>query len=160
MLTFFWHTLLRIKDTRATPSGELYTQEFLEYLEPEQNERVEYAWDKTFAVLDRMHALLESNDIPLILLLVPHELQELPEKRAGLSEELVIAKPQELLKEYAEEREITVIDLLPAFEKGENLHFETDFHWSERGHAVVAEELSDGIINFINPPHVEDTDVE
>jgi hypothetical protein len=49
-------------------------------------------------------------------------------------------KPQRLLREWAQQRDVSVIDLLPAFQQADpsKLYFENDIHWTESAHRLAA----------------------
>ena len=141
-LILYWN----IRELFSKPYGFDYDDAFVQYMQPIDPPDVARSWDKTLLLLDKIHDLLSEKNIPLVLVLVPEQIQESSElrKERGLDDkELVIDKPQSILKEYAESRDIPIIDLLPAFQDpDEPLHFEKDLHWNVAGHALAAEEIT------------------
>ncbi len=131
-----------------------YTSALTPYITPESTDDVKYSWDKTFALLDRMHNVLSENNIEFVIIIIPDWIQELPELREKyeIDDAVELNKPQQEIKAYALENNIEVIDLLPLLQEHseEQLHFPQDFHWNEKGHALVAQEIAPRIINFIN----------
>lgn len=141
---FFMFAYWKMKARLGKPAGIDYGNAILPYLRAEETPEVAAAWQKSFALLDRMRAVLSERDIPLVLLLIPDKAQETP------SEGLVIDKPQQLLTDYARARQTPVIDLLPAFQAtNETVHYAQDFHWNPAGHALAAEAATPPIANFI-----------
>lgn len=109
-------------------------------------------WARTRATLSAIRALLERRHIPLVLVLIPDQVQF----DRGLQSEYLAAfgqsaerydfgKPQRLLQAWAREEGVQVIDLFPFFQAAGSpgaLHFRNDIHWNEAGHALAASALA------------------
>ena len=95
------------------------------------------AWQTTLAALDRLFGACRERGIPALLVVVPLKLQ-LEEASTGDA-------PQRLLREFARERSLPYLDLLPALARDESAptYFLDDTHLTARGHAQVAEALAD-----------------
>lgn len=151
---FFLFNYWKIKGAVSRSSDVNYDDALVQYLQKNDSESVAYSWQKTFALLDRMHSGLSQKDVPMMILIIPDRLQEMPDYRAklGLDDSgLVLNKPQKLLIDYAKSRKIGYIDLLPAFQahNNETLHYQSDFHWNAAGHALAAQETSTKLINYL-----------
>ena len=110
------------------------------------------AWTRTRAELGRIQSWCDTHRVPLAIVSIPTRAQVYPQhwdevrRRFKLrDEDFDLEKPQRLLSEFAAARGIPLIDLLPALRRARErdgpLYFQTDIHWTPRGHAVAAEEI-------------------
>ena len=103
-------------------------------------ERVESGWQRLFLALEGIHKLLESRDIPFLVLLVPSRFvfQKEAPNHALFARKLVDRAAQESLS-----REIPLVDLSTTLSQagGSDLYF--DFaHLTNQGNRVVGEALA------------------
>ena len=121
------------------------------------------AWTLTRAALDEMKAWCDAHGSRLAIVAIPTEAQVYPARWAEVrrrydlrEEDFDLEKPQRLLTAFAAERGIPFIDLLPALRTasgtGGPLYFETDIHWTARGHAVAGEEILRRLGDMKLPP--------
>lgn len=109
-------------------------------------------WARTRATLSAIRSLLGQRHIPLVLVLIPDQVQFDPDLQneylgafASSEERYDFGKPQRLLNAWAREEGVQVIDLLPVFRAmgtPGDLHFRNDIHWNEAGHALAAEAIA------------------
>jgi lysophospholipase L1-like esterase len=95
-----------------------------------------------------MRDLCTSHGARLLIVLIPLREQVYPERRRG-HEDLDWDKPQRLLGEFLDRNAIAWLDLRPALAAatdGSPLYFETDSHWTPRGHAVAAGAIAERIL--------------
>jgi lysophospholipase L1-like esterase len=95
-----------------------------------------FCWETTEQLLDQIHDVTRQHNIQFVLLIFP------------VSSQTLVAKPkleeryQQVLVNYAHERDIPVIDLLKALsEHSDEELFIDDYHPNEQGHAIVTIEL-------------------
>jgi hypothetical protein len=110
------------------------------------------AWTRTKSELSRIRSWCDTHRVRLAIVAIPTRAQVYPdhwdEVRRRFNprdEDFDLEKPQRILAEFASAHGIPLIDLLPtlrgARETGGPLYFQTDIHWSPRGHAVAADEI-------------------
>jgi hypothetical protein len=110
------------------------------------------AWTRAQEALGQMKRWCDTHHARLAVIVIPTEAQVYPDRwdaarrRFNLrDEDFDLEKPQRLLSAFASAHGIPLIDLLPtlrlARETGGPLYFETDIHWTPRGHAVAADEI-------------------
>lgn len=118
------------------------------------------AWDVTLALIEKMATELQKDNIPFVLVHVESYFQVLGEQ--GLQQLIKqypsmqgqcwdVEKPDSTLKEFAQEKNLLFLDLLPAFRKayeqsGESGHLLKDGHWNESGHVSAADAIFDFLI--------------
>lgn len=104
--------------------------------------------------ISRIHSLAARKSIPVLVVLLPTEMQVNPALQGRLLErdayrwlgELVggplafydFAMPQSLLVERFAARDIPTVDLLPAFAAHERCLYLNDTHWTPEGHRLAA----------------------
>lgn len=118
------------------------------------------AWDFTKKNLDTIRDLSYQNESGFVIVVFPYEMQlniellNLYRDAFGfeLSDEVIHAKPQQILKSYTTDRNIVLVDLFEPFQQAathEDLYFRElggnlDFvHPNERGHEIAANVLFD-----------------
>jgi hypothetical protein len=105
-------------------------------------------WNETRAILEKIDVLLRGRETPWVLVLLPAEEQvDQGLKRMYLEmlgsapEQCDFEKPQRLLREWAQGRDVKVIDLTPAFFANvsqRRLFIDNDIHLNRNGHALAA----------------------
>jgi hypothetical protein len=111
------------------------------------------AWRVTEAVLSAINGLVRANGSTLLVVLIPHPVQFPPYLRLyreRLDHQLVLEdpdRPSRMLREMLGRLQISYMDLLPFFRtrlagvSAPDLFRVQDGHFTERGHALVAELL-------------------
>lgn len=128
-----------------------WLREFAQVHLKEYPERTRQAVEDTLAALDEIETFCRARAVPLVLVVVPRSYQIYPEERQELIEALSITeadldldRPQRLLGEWAERRDVALVDLLSAFRMhlrqnpGENLYHYPDAHMNAAGHRAAA----------------------
>ena len=127
------------------------------------------AWQETRTVLLEIASQLRKDRIPFLLAILPLEMQ-LSEQIADIyrreygfafADSLVAGKPQEIIKDFAEQHRIAYVDLLPAFRKRseEKTFFRiyggsVDYnHPNPLGHRIIAEEIKSALTHLVLPPN-------
>jgi lysophospholipase L1-like esterase len=64
-----------------------------------------------------------------------------------------LEKPNEMLEDWAEKKDIFYLDLVPLFKEeyeanGTEHHLLDDGHWSEEGHSLAAEQMALWILSL------------
>ena len=96
-------------------------------------------WKATTKWIDKFKALANKEGVELLFVLAPEKEQFFISKGRY--------KPQKMLIDYMEKKNIAYLDLLPVFEErcgktGQNKgYFRYDGHWNELGHRIAAEEI-------------------
>lgn len=127
-----------------------FEQSVLDLFKPEYPVYLNESVAATEDIFHELHNFAKKNDIPIVLILIPHRIQvetdrwtEIASKRGYSGYDLL--KPNNILSDIARNNNITVIDMLPYFHEeyigGENLYFPTDNHINEKGHEIVAHVL-------------------
>jgi lysophospholipase L1-like esterase len=125
------------------------------------------AWRDTREALLEIAAHLKHEQIPFLLAILPVEMQMSPEvadlyrREYGFTfaDSLVNGKPQEWIRDFAEQQGIAYVDLLTAFRRNpsEQKFFRVyggsiDWnHPNRRGHKIIAEELKRALDDFVWP---------
>jgi lysophospholipase L1-like esterase len=131
----FYEQVIRWLQQRSR-KGELYSVSRLamDELSPE----LEDAWNQTLGELDGILRWTSEREIPTLLLITPYNFQLLSPRRS--------AQPQERLIAHVKNRNIVVLDLLPAFvaaKREQSLDLFVDAnHFSVDGHRLAAELLA------------------
>jgi hypothetical protein len=115
---------------------------------PEYSPETQMALARVEDLLLAMRDLSASHGARLLIVLIPLREQIYPERRRG-HEDLDWDKPQRILGEFFEGSGIDWLDLRPALTaaaSGAPLYFETDSHWTPRGHAVAASAIAEHIL--------------
>lgn len=109
----------------------------------------EEAWKRGVEIFDKIYSLSENVKADLWVLVFPSSLQinkkQFPfhqSLRFELDERTLESdKPQSLMREYTEERNIPYLDLLPAYRehREEDYFLENDPHFNSRGNALSAD---------------------
>lgn len=105
--------------------------------------------------LARIKQWCEQRGARFSLIVIPRSWQVEPQGLAAMiealaidPEELDLDRPQRFLKEWGAERDVEVIDLLPAFRQAVSdepdlrLYHSPDAHWTAAGHALAAETVA------------------
>jgi lysophospholipase L1-like esterase len=128
---------------------------FLDMLRSNDPDQIKYGWQLTFKAIQELQAAVASQNAKLILLLIPQKVQL---QRATLDasaelyrvspQDLEVARPQRILKEYAQKAGIPVVDLLEHLKPNEDLYyFPTDIHLNAGGHAATGDILAREFLN-------------
>jgi SGNH hydrolase-like domain, acetyltransferase AlgX len=115
---------------------------------PDYSPETQTALARVEDLLLAMRDLSASHGARLLIVLIPLREQIYPERRRG-QEDLDWDKPQRILGEFLERSGIDWLDLRPALTaatSGAPLYFETDSHWTPRGHAVAASAIAEHIL--------------
>lgn len=118
--------------------------------------RAEEAIRITLGSLDRIADRCRQDGVEFVLLVLPRSFQvdpgEREEMQAALGvapEEVDMDKPQRILREWAERKDVALVDLLEDFEArhaaGERLYYSPDAHLTPEGHAAAALALAKAI---------------
>jgi hypothetical protein len=110
------------------------------------------AWTRAESDLGRIKSWCDSNRARLAIVAIPTRAQVYPDhwdavrRRFDLrDDDFDLEKPQRILSAFAARSGIPLIDVRPALraarDTGPPLYFETDIHWTPRGHEVAAEEI-------------------
>jgi lysophospholipase L1-like esterase len=100
----------------------------------------------TLQSLDRIHALLRKHGVRLAIAALPTQEQVYAERWSG--KDFDISLPQAHLMQYARERGIPFLDLLPPLRedwaaRNRRLYVNGDPHFNDTGHALVGRELAE-----------------
>lgn len=131
------------------PQIDVYSSDQVGILSTAPNEKQEQAWELMLALLDAWQDGVRQHGARPVLLLIPSHLQvseptwtSVAAKHGLSADRFDPAYPHERLKNYAAERGLDVIDLLPALRreaaKGQRLYFRRDPHWNRYGHEFAA----------------------
>lgn len=105
------------------------------------------AWDKTLSEIDDIRRISHDNHRPFMILVPPYRFQlDQPEKTNH---------PQKILRQYGNEHQVPVVDLLPYFSAwtgyNPDLALFTDAnHLSFHGHQLAADTLVEPVLKIIN----------
>ncbi len=105
-----------------------------------------------FRLLREIYLTSKAHHAKFLLVIVPwkdqvhrHEIAARGQGWAGIpAERLDLSVPQEMVNAYCEKTGIPVLDLLPVFTNHhapDTLFFKEDFHWTEAGHRLAAEQI-------------------
>jgi GDSL-like lipase/acylhydrolase family protein len=121
----------------------------------------ESRWKHTRTTLEEINRLLRSRRISWILVLLPAEEQvdgklqrSYLEKIAAQPEHYDFEKPQRLLRAWALDNDVPVIDLTPDFRSRvspQRLYVANDYHWNDAGHALAAASILPVVTKFLRP---------
>ena len=106
-------------------------------------------WNVTKRLLKETANIVKESGSEFIILIIPDKLQVEEEswkpitERYGItSKDFDTEKLNTMLKEFAEENDITVVDPLPQLKKADKkLYYDFDRHFNAEGHKIVAEVL-------------------
>lgn len=138
-----WHALLRGLQRLSLGREALRGRDLArERLEGE----VRTAWERMLGELDSAHDHVRDAGLPFVLLIAPYRFQvEEPNTR----------QPQDRLLAWASAREVSAIDVLEELERlpesTARAAFNDATHFSELGHAVVAELLRPTLLDLLRP---------
>lgn len=129
---------------------------FLELLSAQEPQEIQYGWQLTFAVLKELQDLVASQHAQLILLLIPHKIQlryDAFESAAALygisTQDLETDRPQRILRRFAKNEQIQIIDLLDYLESDERLYyFASDIHLNANGHSAIGQVLAKAFLKW------------
>ena len=109
-------------------------------LQREYPEELIKGWQAVFRHLEHIKKVCDENEIDLVVVMVPFPDQVLDVK---LKKDLIRNKPQLILEEFCEEKDIDYVDLMFALShhNKENIYYIKDGHWTRIGHEIVAEEI-------------------
>ena len=109
------------------------------------------AWTQVQVLLSEIHAICRRRSIPLLVVMFPHSIQvnethfDFFRRLTFQMDErtLTSARPQELMRKFCAEREIPLLDLLPAFREraDEELYLEKDDHLNEEGNGLAVQSI-------------------
>jgi hypothetical protein len=121
---------------------------YLSFSSPEKYPWLESAWENHFNNILEFKKLAEENNAKLLFFLIPAKEQIYSSTRKGLPQGLNYLQPNQKLKKFFEENEITYLDLLPYFQKYANekklltkegdLYWRFDCHWNVRGYKLAS----------------------
>lgn len=104
----------------------------------------------TYEALRELQALVTSRGARLLIVLIPHKIQlrrSLFDSTLALyrisPQEGDIARPQRLLRQFADSAGIPVVDLLDTLDPVGDYYFATDIHFNRNGHAATGAILAD-----------------
>jgi hypothetical protein len=132
---------------------ELSREEYLSSLSPKLavcrtpiDEKMSGRWHDTLGYLDDIQRFCGERGIAAALVVVPSEFQLNPalcetlRRRSGLEPGQVdVELPQRRLADFAQERGMAMLDLLPSLRAEEDVVYErNDCQWNERGHELTA----------------------
>jgi lysophospholipase L1-like esterase len=110
------------------------------------------AWSLTLSEIDGIREIAAKADIPLFIIIPPYRFQ--------LDDSEHMNQPQKVLKKFADEHKIPVIDLLPDFayihqqKKFKDVElFNDENHLSVVGHDLTAEILANPVSDIVNRRH-------
>lgn len=138
---------LPTKNYKIVPDYDIYLKESIY---PEQ-------FDRTKKLLKLFDKFVKENNLDWVLVIIPtkeqvdkNKLKKLV-KEQNLNNELDVEKAQKFLKQFAEENNISYIDLLPEFKKrnvNNTFYFEIDGHWNKKGNKLAAEIIFKKLVEF------------
>jgi hypothetical protein len=102
----------------------------------------------------RIQRLASLRHVPVVVALLPEEIQTNPALRARLlvgedPSRYDFSMPQTMLSALFGELDIPVIDLLPAFQDQRCL-YTNDFHWTPPGHVLAAQTMASALLGWIS----------
>jgi lysophospholipase L1-like esterase len=109
------------------------TRDVRQLVEDPERPGFERAWKITLNNLERLFALARERNVPALLVVFPYRFQ--------LAAPAATAGPQRRLEEFARERGIAHVDLLPSFAGDESLFLDAS-HLSKAGHARAADAIA------------------
>ncbi|MBC8367985.1 hypothetical protein H8E52_11280 [bacterium] len=133
----------------------------LQVYEVGPSRRIEKLWRRAEAALVQISELCREEGTPLVLHLIPAEIQVDGHARSRVLEALGHSAesydfdyPQRRLREFASRNGIRVFDSLPLMRKehdpAEPLYIQFDTHWNTRGNHVAGKALADSISVWMN----------
>jgi hypothetical protein len=137
--------------SRASDAGQTWDDWMRAFAAIHRKDAGPEQFDPALHALDRVWRWCDSRDAQLTLLVIPRSWQVEPQGLAAMTEALHIDpddldmdRPQRILRAWSGERNIPVVDLLPAFRQafskqpGARLYYSPDAHWTPAGHALAA----------------------
>lgn len=137
--------------TRISSSSHFYDIKYDKYALTRENYKPssdKEHWERTFKYIELINKLCVSNDIKLVLVTYPYGHQVSGEEWSagrhnfGFEKGKVYSdKPNDILKKFAQEKEIEFINLFEGFKESEEfpLFFAYDGHFNKQGHQLAAE---------------------
>lgn len=127
-----------------------YSDTFLAYAKKDESPQVKFAWDLTFKALQDLEADVKKQHARLILLVIPQEIQvrqDIFDKSLRLHgwnpADYDRARPQQILKAFADQNGIPSIDLLDWFNGDDHYYLDDDTHFNKLGHTRAADALAE-----------------
>lgn len=127
----------------------------LTFFREDGSSKIARAWYDSLAGLARIALLCRERGVPLAVVLSPSHPQvsravlEEGARSAGIDPAgLDVALPQRRLAAFLAERDVPVLDLLPAFERAarerdpDGFYLVNDIHWSVSGNEIAAQEIA------------------
>lgn len=115
-------------------------------------------FNKTFLIFDELINYTRSNDIKLVVVIIPTKEQIDSRKYKehfslyeNTSIKINITQPNTLLMNYLSQKNIIYIDLLPYFKKenrNNTFYFEHDEHFNKKGHKFAADIIYENLIKL------------
>ncbi len=116
-------------------------------------------YDKTWLIFDQLINYTKSNDINLIVTIIPTK-EQVDSKKYNehfsiynnTSISINITRPNRELSKYLANKNITYIDLLSYLRKynvNNTFYFESDIHYNNKGHEITAEVIFEKLTNLI-----------
>jgi SGNH hydrolase-like domain, acetyltransferase AlgX len=103
---------------------------------------------RTQRYLERLHAAVRAANARLILAIIPDKMQ-VSTVQPGVTTVVDSPRPQDLFKTFAAQRNIPVVDLLPAVRAfGNEVLFLEDSHFNVRGHQIVGDALARALLEI------------
>jgi lysophospholipase L1-like esterase len=142
-----WQARLRYGEDLPAGAAALETLEVQTLAVAPHNEKVRLAWEITLANVEEIVAFCESRKLPLIVVAFPYAFQ--------FQNAELLAAPQRRLRQFASERGVPLIDLLPIFEtrrKADRQETPEAFfldwsHLSAEGHRMAAEAIAETLLH-------------
>ena len=117
---------------------------------------------KTTEHPDDLLAQAKARGIPMTLVVLPSSQEVHDEEWQAwlaawdLEEELFDrSKPRRFLLEWARQRNVAALDLLPEFRGRERLYYRADMHWNDLGHFQAGEKVAEFLREQALPGRVQ-----
>lgn len=137
---------------RANPLSDLAVSIF----QPEYTVLEHEAWKLTKAAIAATSDLARAHGAEFVLMTLPYAVQVSPREGVAGSRRLKVpdflrtsTKPQQVLAEFAAEKRMDYLDLLPTLRNAgvHPLFFDYDMHFTPKGHEVVARALASFLLD-------------
>ncbi len=135
------------------PQIDVYSLDQVGILSKTPSSQQAKAWALMLALIEAWRTDVVADGRLPVLVLIPSQLQVSPETWSRVAakyhlspEQFDPSFPNERLESYGAERDLEVIDLLPAFRErsrsGRSLYFRRDPHWNRYGHESAADRIA------------------
>lgn len=153
--TLINNLLLKSEQYRLKMSyGNQAIKDYQVYLS-DYNSELEGLWEEELKTLEDINNFCISRNITLLIVIVTSNEQVYEEDWARIMETYPslklqsynLTKPNSIISEFAEEDNISYIDLLPLFKQNQDrLHWEYDGHWNDEGQIYASEQIEKYLI--------------